>query len=119
MSFTKAFQGFVSSAKDAGTNAMAGRMIRRYIEKYGELQAFEINSAQKWIDVELLLKGESGPVRVTIENYELARKGEKLFLRLNRLKASREWLHLVLQDYGAGREIEIPAQYSSAIEMAL
>jgi hypothetical protein len=104
-----------SAAKDALTSKAALSFINQRIARYGEVERLKLDSKNKSAEIVLRLIGEERPVAVTVERYELVGRDGKLFLRLARCTANREWLQNVLSDFGPGREIPLPPWAASAL----
>lgn len=111
--------GLFGSFKDNISSMAAEKFLTQYIQRYGKLLDFKLNSQQKKIDVKVQLLGEVSPVEVNIGNYSLIDEGEKSYVRINEIKTSREWLNLALNDYIKGRKFELPSQYAGMIKKAL
>ena len=46
-------------------------MLGSYLEKYGEMLNFSVQPETKTIILEMLLKGEKDPIKITLNGYEL------------------------------------------------
>lgn len=104
-----------NAAKDAFTSKAAQSFVNQRIARYGEVRSLKIDSRAKRVEVVCTLHGESTPITVRVENYELVDvKGEKI-LRLGRCSADRPWLQNLLTDFAHGREIPVPSWAASAL----
>ena len=65
----------------------------------------KINSQDKSIEVELLLKGEQNPMKVIIQKYELVDGPETDFIIVHKATASREWMGVLLENFLIGKNI--------------
>ena len=97
-----------TSLKEKGLAMAVKAMINREIEKCGEVTELAIDTREKTLRVELALKGETSPIEINVGAYEVSEKGGKVFLKVRKLKSSREWLTAALNKYAAGQAIEMP-----------
>ena len=104
-----------NAAKDAITSKAAQSFINQRIARYGAVERLKLDSKNKSAEVVCRLIGEDRPVAITVDRYEIVDRGGKLFLRLVRCTANREWLQNVLADFGPGREIPLPPWAASAL----
>lgn len=76
--------------------------FRRYlnwkIKCYGTMTKLEIDTENKTISLDLGLKGESQPIRLTVSNYKLVENGKCTFMEVGDVTASREWMNALLAE---------------------
>jgi hypothetical protein len=84
-------------------------VINREIEGCGIVTELELDTEARTIRVELDLKGETAAVIVEILDYELATKGDAIFMEIKKISASREWIAAALKKFAVGRPIELPS----------
>lgn len=111
--------GIFGSFKDNISSMAAEKYLSQYIQKYGKLLDFQLNSQQKKIDLKVQLLGEVSNVEINIGSYSIIEEQNKSFVKINQISTSREWLNLVLNDYIKGRTFELPEQYAGIIKKAL
>jgi hypothetical protein len=63
-----------------------------FLQPYGRITDFKLNSESRELDVTVELNGEVEPLRVHIEEYELIEEAGKIFLIVHRVVTSRTWL---------------------------
>ncbi len=68
----------------------------------------EINKENKTIHAELELKGETQPITVDVNGYEVVEAGGKTRMLLREVKISREWMNAVFQKFPGAKNFEIP-----------
>lgn len=51
----------------------------------------DINSGDKTIDLEVLLRGEGSPLKIHIGHYEI-KTGEESGIKISKIHTSREWI---------------------------
>ncbi len=87
-------------------------ILSRYMEKYGTIMECSINTTGKSIDLSVLLKGETYPVTVTINQYEIREQNGKSYFVVTKASSSKPWLSVLLDVWITGKSIlEIPADY--------
>ena len=100
--------------------SMAGRQfLNAYLEKYGTMLNFSVQPDTKTITAEILLKGESAPLRLTLGGYEIGGPADKPTLRIANATASREWLEVVLKEYLVGKPIDLPPKAAPLLKLLL
>ena len=100
--------------------SMAGRQfLNAYLEKYGTMLNFSVQPETKTITAEILLKGESSPLHLTLTGYEIAGTADKPVLRIAQTSASREWLAVVLKEFVEGKPIELPPKAAPLLKLLL
>lgn len=104
-------RGRVASA--AGRQVLATRL-----KPYGDMMNFQVDPGAKTIALEILLKGEKDPVRLTLSGYELRTDAQgKTTLTFAGATASREWIETLVREFVLGREIELPAKLAPVLRL--
>ncbi len=85
-----------------------GLLNDRVLKPYGQLTAFKFNSGERSAEGEIMLKGETQPVRLRIGSYDLVSEGGRTFVIIKDLTASREWLTQLAQNFVVGKRFELP-----------
>jgi hypothetical protein len=119
MSWTNLVKGAINQVKDSGASTAIERWLTRELVDYGEVLDFKIRSADRQAEIRILLKGESEPLRVTIENYGISSEGPDDYITITRAYASREWVNVVLRKFLINKKHKIPAQYSNVAKLVL
>jgi hypothetical protein len=109
----------MTQAKDAGASMAIERWLARQLEDYGELKMLKINSTDKTVHVEVLLKGEYQPLSVEIQEYEFSSEGGRDYIAVKRATASRDWVNAVIRNFLIGRKHPLPEQHSAMIRVVL
>src|SRR5258708_6113869 len=77
--------------------------VREYFNRkfqfLGTMTTLQIDAAKKTALIELDLKGESQPVRITINRYELKADGDQTCLDIKEIQISREWLNSLAAEF--------------------
>ena len=119
MSWTNLVKGAISQVKDSGASTAIRNWLSREMAHYGEVLDFKMNTASRSAELRVLLKGEREDLTVFIEDYELVTSGNEDFMVVKRARASRAWVHAVLENFVINKKHKIPAQYSSMAKMVL
>ena len=119
MGLLDALRDMAHAVKDAGASFMVERAVAHRLQPYGRMLNLSIDSKTKRIRLEILLKGETEPVTVTIDEYELTTAGGADFILIKQASASREWIHALLQDFALGKSLPLPAKYSNLVKSLL
>jgi len=82
--------------------------INREIEAFGVVRQLSIDTSKKTMRIELDLNGESAPISVDIDSYELNEKDGVLRIAFQEMNASREWISAVLKKYVVGQAFPLP-----------
>ena len=69
------------------------------LNRYGQMTYIRIDSQNRRIDVELELRGESSPIQVAINSYELSSQAGETFITIGEIETSREWINQLISDY--------------------
>ena len=82
--------------------------FNRNYKSLGTMTNLQIDSTNKRATLDLELKGETQPLRVTINCYELTSVGDKSFIEIKELNTSREWINSLAGGFLKGRKFEVP-----------
>ncbi len=81
------------------------------IKEYGEMLKLEIDSENRSMNVEVLLKGECEPIRVQVGNYEYISRNGDSGLILKDVTTSRAWMNTLVDNlYREGITIPMDSQ---------
>ena len=112
--------GVFSKAKDRVLEKMALKYLNtRLLEPYGQATCLRIDSAEKSIQIEVELKGETEPVQIELSNYEVHKDGTRYFAMVKEIRTSREWLTALARDRLCNSRFELPAQVARLLIVAL
>ena len=98
------------TAKDEGISWVLKKWVDSKFERYGSMISIQIDSKQKTVQAEALLKGESEPITMTAGYCVAADSGH---IKLLKISTSREWINVVLQETGMAN-LNIPLSGISA-----
>ncbi|HNY64859.1 MAG TPA: hypothetical protein PKM41_05435 [Deltaproteobacteria bacterium] len=89
------------------------------VSRYGHLKGFRLDSAARTIDLEVLLKGESEPVTVTLHDYRFLTEGDRSYVTVGDVSVSREWMMILAEDLLKDKRFEIPAKYARLLDAVI
>ena len=112
-------KNWMQGRKDSSVSFVLQKVLQKWIEPYGVLEEFKIDSRQGSASVQIRLKGEPEPVTLQVQEYQLLSNESGQFITLHRASASREWLNLALRDFVLGRPFPIPEAYAGYAKMIL
>jgi hypothetical protein len=119
MSLAGKIRGLFTHARDATASHLAEHALQRKIKEYGDMIDLKINSQDKTITLELLLKGEQQPMKFMVDKYEIIEGPETDYLVIQKARASREWMDALAQNFLVGKNIPIPHKQSKMLKLAL
>jgi len=93
-------------------DSAAAWAVRQYLnhryEPIGKMTTLQIDAAKKTATFDLDLKGETQPLRITVNRYELSTVGDKTFVEIKDFTTSREWINYIAREFLKGRKFEVP-----------
>lgn len=111
--------GFLRKAKDSAVSFTAEKILSSKIKRYGDMLDLNIDSENKRISLQVLLKGEPEPLTIKINSYEFFTEEEKKYILISNIVTSKEWMNLVIQDFLPEKKIEIPPNFFGIAKMLL
>ncbi|GEM_PF-471656 len=119
MKWIDSIRTVVRHGKDASVSLVLERLAQRRVAPYGNMQNLSIDSTQKTIHFEISLRGETQPIAIDIEQYELIHEGLQTFFLAKKARASREWLQAAIDQFAVGRKWPVPEQWVSLLKVVL
>ena len=113
------FKDLLDKTKGQAVSMAGKQFLNAYLEKYGTMLNFSVQPETKTITAEILLKGESSPLKLTLGGYEIGGDPGKPTLRIAHATASREWLEVVLKEYLVGKPIDLPPKAVPLLKLLL
>ncbi len=122
MSFLSDIKNKAGELKNAAISLLAKNFINNKIKEYGEMVDLHIDSVQKNIDLDILLKGEKESISIHIEKYEIIKKDDSAYIKFKKVTSSREWITVLLENeaipnYAPNNTIEIDPAYAKIIDL--
>jgi len=119
MSAASKLMGWFQDQKDNSVSFVVEKLLRGKLEAYGRLLEFNLNSRQHSAQLTLLLQGETEPLTVEIQEYQLTHDPSGSYVTVNRANTSKAWLTRLLEDFLIGRRLDIPEKYANMAKMLL
>ena len=105
-------------AKDWLVEKAAVAMLNQSVLKpYGALTRLKLDTANRTIEGELELKGETQAVKINVHAYELIEEDGGPYLVIKGMSTSREWMTTLARDFAVGRKIRIPESVQPFLKM--
>jgi hypothetical protein len=90
----------LNPAKDFVLGVAVKQWFNQTQKRYGIMTHIQIDSQAKRISIDLELKGESSPLHVEVNEYQVTSgSGGETFIELGEIETSREWINAVIADY--------------------
>ena len=105
--------------KDKALSKSLEVAINLKIKEYGEMLKLNLDSQNKTIEFEVMLKGEKEPLKVFVNNYEISEENGKYYLYAKDIKTSREWINIVAENYLKDEKIEIPEKIAKTLQILI
>lgn len=99
----------LTSLKDGAMAIALKAFLNEKFKAYGEVLDCQIDTVTASMSLHALLHGESAPVTVTVDRYEVKRDSEGPYIVLHQLASSRAWLTTLLNSFFSGKRYAIPS----------
>lgn len=109
----------VGRGKDMALSAALKGLSERYVSRYGRLERIEIDSSRRSLEADILLHGETEPVTLSIDRFDIVHDGTHHLLVAHGIRASRAWIESLARDYLEARTLKIPSPIAHALTMLL
>lgn len=98
---------------------LAQYLLELYKER-GEMFKLSVDSANKQMEVEILLKGQEKAIQVVAKDYELTESDSNVVLALKDLETNQHWANVILRTFGITEQrFTLPEKYAELIQLAL
>jgi|FLOH01.1.fsa_nt_gi hypothetical protein len=104
------------TGKDTTNSKLFKTIINQVIKSYGSVLAFKIDSKDRSFLIELMLKGETLPIRIEIKKYEFIQHGDSTSVIIYSLAANREWMQTIMDLFVLNKEFELPKKFDTPIQ---
>src|SRR5206468_10482200 len=112
--------GFLQKTRDRLIEKTAPAVLNETVFRdYGEITSLEIDSQDKSIHFEALLRGEKDPIRVEIQRYEIVKQDGGVFFVTKEIRTSRDWVTTLARKELVDRPIPLPANISGLLTRLL
>ena len=115
------FKDLYGNIKDKGISLIIENLLNQQLKQYGEIKSFIIDSKNKMIKMECMMKDEKASIDIIIDKYEIIHMKDKHYFKFNNISVSREWINNLIQNiaipnFAENKMIEIPSKYASIID---
>ena len=90
--------------------------INQFMEDFGKILELKIDNRNNKASLQVLLKGESVPMNITIDGYTINPNNT---LELNAVTADRAWINEIMTRFVIGRKIALPPLAATLLRRAL
>lgn len=101
-------RSLLSRAKDAALQKAVRAFLKPKVERYGELNEFDLDTTAKRATAELLLYGESTPLVVSEALYRLEQDCGQWYVVIYGIKTSKAWVQHLIEDYFPEIRFKVP-----------
>lgn len=112
-------KAWLHEQKDLSVAYILRKLLQKKLEAYGTIQSFELDSQSSKLSAEVLLKGETDPITLHIEEYELREEPGGTFVTVRRASASRAWISLLVKEFLTGKSFLVPPEYARLVRAVL
>ena len=79
----------------------------------------KIDRENQRIEASVLLKGETEPIGVVLQNYELTTSGSQATLKFKSVTVSREWMAVLAEEFLKDKAFPLPSMAAKALRLVL
>lgn len=107
----------LNTGKDVSASLVARKMIEKRFSRYGSIRQLSLDSKSRRLHLEVMLAGETEPISLDVQRYELIKTAEGSAIVIREAVASREWINQLLADLVIGRSFSLPPKYESVLSL--
>jgi|SRR6266850_5464980 len=112
--------GFFRTAKDRLIESTAPAVLNETLMRpYGRITSLKIDSLEKTLRLEALLRGEKESICVDVLAYEIVQRNGQTSFIAKKIKTSRAWITTLAEQELIDRPIPIPEQLSGWVKRLL
>jgi hypothetical protein len=105
-------------AKDWLMEKTAAAVLNQSVLKpYGTLTRLRLDTTNRSVEADLELLGETQPVRIHVQEYELIEEDGRASIMIKRITTSRDWLTTLARDFAVDRKFDLPDSVRSFLPM--
>jgi len=93
------------------------KILNIKFKEYGEMLKLNLDSTNKTINLEVMLKGEKEPLEIKVNQYEIIQENGKSFISLNELTTSREWIDVIAKNYITNKKFELDSKLAEVLKV--
>jgi hypothetical protein len=108
-----------SQGKDFGAAVVAKHQINKQLAPFGNMLRLNIDSTRKSVEMEMLLKGETHPIIISIDEYLVEEDATGLSIVIKRVSTSREWMTTAAQKFLVDRKFPLGREYAALLKLVI
>ncbi len=97
----------LGTAKDKLIESSAKAFLGGKIAEFGTITSLNLDSRARTGSITVELKGESTPIQIDVEAFEILEMDGEPHLRILSITTNREWLTCALRQYLVGKPLKI------------
>ena len=105
----------IVQTKDTTNAALFKAAINPFIKEYGQIISIRIDSLNKAMSFELMLKGELQPMKLELYEYKFVKNGDEFYLEVIKVGSNRYWIDVLVDKYLKGKKFHLPKEFSKPI----
>jgi len=90
---------FLTNIKDFTLSKLLEIGINYKLKGIGKMLNLNIDSKNKKINLEVMLKGEKEPFSISINKFDILEENGKYYITIVNIDASREWINIVTEKF--------------------
>jgi hypothetical protein len=98
----------IQQLKDGALEKALLLFLRPRFERYGEITTLSLNTSERVLSAEILLRGEPTPLHVHQARYRTEQEGEDTRVVIYDVKVSKEWAQNLVDDRFREISLKIP-----------
>jgi len=106
----------IIQTKDTTNAALFKAAINPFIKQYGQIISIKIDSTNKSMSLEVMLKGELQPLKIDLYEYKFVEDGSGFYLEVKKIGANRYWIDSLVEMYLTGKRFALPREFSKPIK---
>jgi len=105
----------IIQTKDTTNAALFKAAINPFIKQYGQIISIKIDSTNKAMSLEVMLKGELQPLKIELYEYGFIEEGNHFYLEVKKVGANRYWVDVLVDKYLTKKRFSLPREFSKPI----
>lgn len=99
---------YLQHIKDEILEAIIEKVVREKIRPFGDLIDCQVDTHVNSISAEVLLHGDTYPIKVAVARYEVFEAEGHHWLELRRFSSTKEWIQSVMDTFLVGKRFQLP-----------
>jgi hypothetical protein len=95
--------------------SIAKKYLNHLLKDIGKIINLTIDTKDKMISMEILLKGETENLELVIGKYGISKHND--FIMLRNIKTNKEWLKNLMDKFIADKKLSVPKKFRSYLDI--